>query len=156
MSDLLQGAGLLGVATPLGANVSLVVMLIAAVLFTIGWRLAVRKQYDAHRWVQTVAVCLNASLVLAWMIRYFVLYVVPEIPARLGEASYAVTTVHAVVGAIGLVLGVFVALRGNELVPSGLRFTNYKLFMRSSYALYMLGTLLGVIVYIIIYVPGLR
>ena len=43
MSDLLQGAGLLGVATPLGANVSLVVMLVAAVLFTIGWRLAVRK-----------------------------------------------------------------------------------------------------------------
>src|SRR5665648_1304313 len=105
-------------------------MLVAAVLFTIGWRLAVRKQYDAHRWVQTVAVCLNASLVLAWMVRYFVLYIVPEIPARLGEASYAIPTVHAVVGASGLVLGVFVALRGNELVPKGLRFTNYKLFMR--------------------------
>ena len=56
MSDLLQGAGLLGVATPLGANLSLVVMLVAAVLFTLGWRLAVRKQYDAHRWVQTAAV----------------------------------------------------------------------------------------------------
>ena len=145
---------MLGVATPLGANVSLVVMLIAAVLFTIGWRLAVRKQYDAHRWVQTVAVCLNASLALAWMVRYFVLYIVPEIPARLDEASYAIPTVHAVVGAIGLVLGVFVALRGNELVPKGLRFTNYKLFMRTSYVLYMLATLLGVIVYIRIYVPS--
>ena len=156
VSSLLQGAGVLGTKAPFGTKASLIAMVLAAVLFTIGWRLAVRKQYDAHRWVQTVAVCLNASLVLAWMIRYFVLYVVPEIPARLGEASYAVTTVHAVVGAIGLVLGVFVALRGNELVPSGLRFTNYKLFMRSSYALYMLGTLLGVIVYIIIYVPGLR
>jgi hypothetical protein len=28
--------------------------------------------------------------------------------------------------------------------------------MRSSYALYMLGTVLGVIVYVIVYVPGLR
>ena len=154
MGDLLRGAGLLGVATPLGANASLAVMLVAAVLLTIGWRLAVRKQYGAHRWVQTVAVCLNASLVLAWMVRYFVLYIVPEIPARLGETSYAIPTVHAVVGASGLVLGVFVALRGNELVPKGLRFTNYKLFMRTSYALYMLATLLGVIVYIRIYVPG--
>src|SRR5450756_2893097 len=97
MGDLLQSAGLLGVATPLGANVSLVVMLVAAVLFTIGWRLAVRKQFDAHRWVQTVAVCLNASLVLAWMVRYFVLYIVPELslihisePTRLGMISYAV------------------------------------------------------------------
>jgi uncharacterized membrane protein YozB (DUF420 family) len=147
---------LLGVTTPFGANLSLVVMLAAAVIFTIGWRLAVRKRYDAHRWVMTVAVCLNASLVLGWMVRYFVLYVLPEIPARLGDATYLVVTVHAAVGAVGLVLGVFVALRGNELVPESLRFTNYKLFMRSSYALYMLGTVLGVVVYAIIYVPGLR
>ena len=152
MSDLLQPAGLLGVTTPLGANVSLAVMLVAAALFTIGWRLAVKKQYDAHRWVQTVAVCLNAALVLSWMVRYFVLYIVPEIPARLGEASYAIPTVHAVVGAIGLVLGVFVALRGNELVPTRLRFTNYKAFMRTSYAVYMLATILGVLVYVNTYV----
>jgi hypothetical protein len=56
------------------------------------------------------------------------------------------------VGAIGLVLGVFVVLRGNELVPAGMRFTNYKAFMRTSYALYMLGTLMGVFVYISAYV----
>jgi uncharacterized membrane protein YozB (DUF420 family) len=152
MTELLRGTGLFGLTTPFGANLSLVVMLAAAVLFTVGWRLAVRKQYDAHRWVQTVAVILNASLVLAWMVKYFVLYVLPEIPARLGDSTYAVITVHAVVGAIGLVLGVFVALRGNELVPKGLRFSNYKLFMRSSYALYMLATVLGVLIYVNTYV----
>ena len=155
MSELLLGAGLLGVATPARANISLVVMLVAAVLFTIGWRLAVRKRYDAHRWVQTVAVVLNAALVLGWMVRSFVLYVVPEIPARLRQAAYAVTTLHAVVGAIGLVLGVFVALRGNGLVPKRLRFTNYKAFMRTSYGIYMLATLLGVLVYVNTYVHPL-
>ena len=53
-------------------------------------------------------------------------------------------------------LGLFVVLRANELVPQALRFTNYKLFMRTSYALYMLATLMGVIVYVIAYVgaPG--
>ena len=56
------------------------------------------------------------------------------------------------VHSVGLVLGVFVVLRGNELVPAGLRFTNYKAFMRSSYALYMLGTLMGIFVYIAAYV----
>ena len=156
MGDVFRGTGLFGLTTPFGANLSLVVMLVAAVVFTIGWRLAVKKQYGRHRWVMTVAVCLNASLVLGWMVRYFVLYVVPEIPARLGQATYAVTTVHAAVGAIGLCLGVFVALRGNGLVPKALRFNDYKLFMRTSYALYMLGTLLGVVVYILVYVPGLR
>ena len=151
MSDTLQGFWFLGTTAGFGASFTLVVMLLAAVLFTVGWRLAARKNYEAHRWVQTAAACLNAVLVLAWMIRRFWLWVLPEIPGKLGQASYAVTTVHAVVGALGLVLGVFVVLRGNELVPKRLRFTNYKLFMRSSYALYMLGTLMGVVVYIVVY-----
>ena len=156
MGNVLRVTASLGVTTPFGANLSLLVMLAAAVLFTVGWRLAVRKQYDAHRWVMTVAVCLNASLVLGWMVRYFVLYVLPELPARLRDSTYAVVTVHAAVGAVAFVLGVFVALRGNDLVPKSLRFNSYKPVMRSSYALYMLGTVLGVIVYIIVYVPGLR
>ena len=156
VSRLLQGAGVLGTKAPFGTKASLITMVLAAVLFTIGWRLAVSKHFEAHRWVQTAAVCLNAVPVLAWMIRFFVLYVLPEIPAKLGERTYAVTTVHALVGMIGVTLGVFVDLRGNELVPARLRFSNYKLFMRSSYALYMLGTLTGVIVYVVVYGSGLR
>jgi hypothetical protein len=49
-------------------------------------------------------------------------------------------------------LGLFIVLRANGLVPKALRFTNYKLFMRTSYGLYMLATLIGVIVYIAVYV----
>ena len=154
MFDYLQGAGFLGGNGTLGADISLVVSVLAAVLFTIGWRLAVGKSFGAHRWVQTAAACLNAVLVLAWMVRSFVLYILPGIPGSFGHGSYAVSTVHAVVGALGMVLGLFVVLRGNELVPRGLRFSNYKLFMRVSYALYMLGTLTGVIVYYVVYVGG--
>ena len=156
MREILQGPGLFGTVTSLGANATLGLSVLAAALFTVGWRLAVTKRFKAHRWVQTAAACLNAVLVFAWMIRAFVLYLVPGIPSKLGQSSYAVTTAHAVVGAIGLVLGLFVVLRGNELVPKSLRFANYKLFMRASYALYMLATLVGVIVYVIVYVgvPG--
>jgi len=152
--DFLQGAGFLGGNGALGADISLLVSLLAAVLFTIGWRLAVGKRFEAHRWVQTGAACLNAVLVLVWMIRSFVLYILPGIPGSFGHGSYAVSTVHAVVGAFGTALGLFVVLRGNELVPRSLRFSNYKLFMRSSYVLYMLGTLTGVIVYYVVYVGG--
>jgi uncharacterized membrane protein YozB (DUF420 family) len=151
MNGPLTGVAALAVTITLGATASLVISVLAATLFTVGWRLAVRRKIAAHRWVQTAAACLNAVLVLSWMVRAFVLYVAPEIPARLGQTSYAVTTVHAVVGAIGLILGLFVVLRGNELVPQALRFSNYKAFMRTSYALYMLGTLLGVIVYLVTY-----
>jgi uncharacterized membrane protein YozB (DUF420 family) len=150
----LRSAEVVGTAAPLGAKLSLLTMVLAAVLFTIGWRLAVGKRFEAHRWVQTAAVCLNAIPVLAWMIRSFVRYILPEILARLGQRTYALTTVHALVGALGLILGVFVALRGNELVPARLRFANYKRFMRSAYVLYMLGTLLGAVVYISAYGSG--
>jgi len=82
-------------------------------------------------------------------------HILPGIPGKLLEGDYGVTTVHAVVGAIGLLLGVFVVLRGNELVPNVLRFQNYKLFMRTSYTLYMLATFLGMVVYITVFVIGI-
>lgn len=152
MNGLAQIVGPAVVKAPVGAVVSLILILASAVLFTIGWRLAAGGRFPAHCRVQTVAACLNAVVVLAWMIRSFVLNVAPEIPARLDQTSYAVATVHAAVGAIGLVFGVFVVLRANRLVPHALAFKAYKPFMRGSYTLYMLGTLTGVILYVVAYV----
>jgi uncharacterized membrane protein YozB (DUF420 family) len=143
---------IVGATLGLPATASLIISIVAAALFTVGWRLAVHKELTAHRWVQTGAACLNAVLVFAWMIRAFVLYAAPELPARLGQRSYAVTTAHAVVGAIGLVLGLYVVLSANGVLPKSLRFSNYKAFMRTSYSLYMLATLVGVGLYIVVYV----
>jgi uncharacterized membrane protein YozB (DUF420 family) len=117
--------------------------------------LAVRKRYEAHRWVQTSAVILNTIVILFTMISSFLIHILPGIPGKLNEGDYALTTVHALVGTVGMLLGVFIVLRGNKLVPKALRFRNYKLFMRTSYALYMLATFLGVIVYITVYVYGI-
>jgi uncharacterized membrane protein YozB (DUF420 family) len=75
--------------------------------------------------------------------------------ARLGEGSYGITTVHALVGVVSLILGIYVVLVGNNLLPTKLRFTNYKPVMRVTYALYMLATVLGVIVYIVVFVFGI-
>jgi uncharacterized membrane protein YozB (DUF420 family) len=144
------------VTAPPAAVVSLVVVLVAAALLTVGWRLAVRGRYEAHRWVQTVAACLNAALVVAWMIRSFVVNVWPELPARLGQTSYATATAHAVTGVIGVVFGSFVVLNANRLVPDRLAFHDYKLFMRVSYGLYLLATLTGVVLYVVAYGFGFR
>jgi hypothetical protein len=124
-------------------------------MFTLGWQLAVRKRYEAHRWVQTIAATLNAAIVLISMVSSFVVYILPGLPAKLMEGSYGLTTLHALIGSAGLVLGVFVTLRGNGLVPRRLRFRNYKLFMRAAYALYMVSTLGGVILYVIVFVFGI-
>ena len=89
------------------------------------------------------------------MISSFVIHILPGIPGKLNQGDYALTTVHAIVGTVGMLLGVFIVLRANKLVPKALRFRNYKLYMRTSYVIYMIATLLGVIVYITVYVLGI-
>ncbi len=154
MQALLTGSGFLGTRATLHSDLSLLLILLSAALFTIGWRLAVHKKFVAHRWVQTAAVILNTFVVLVVMIASFVIYILPGIPAKLLEGTYGITTIHAIIGTAGLLFGVFVDLRGNGLVPKRLRFKNYRLFMRTSYALYMLATLVGVIVYVTVYITG--
>jgi uncharacterized membrane protein YozB (DUF420 family) len=152
MNNFLSGPGFLGTRAPFHSDLSLVLTLITAVLFTVGWRLARRQLYEAHRWIQTSAACLNAIVVIVIMITSFLTYILPGIPGKLLEGTYGITTVHAAVGTLGLLLGLFIVLRANGLVPKSLRFKNYKLFMRTSYGIYMLATLIGVIVYIAVYV----
>jgi uncharacterized membrane protein YozB (DUF420 family) len=155
MKEFFSRPGFLGTHAPMLSDLTLILTLLTAILFTIGWRLARRKRFEAHRWLQTATVCLNAVIVLTVMIRSFVVHILPGIPSRLLQGDFGVTTVHALVGMAGLLLGIFIVLRGNGLVPRRLHFNNYKLFMRTSYALYMLATLLGVVVYIEVYVLGI-
>jgi uncharacterized membrane protein YozB (DUF420 family) len=147
----LRGQGFFGTDASMLVDIELTMLILAALLFTIGWRLAVGKHYRAHRWTQTAAATLNALVVLGSMVSSYLNYVLPGLPARLNQAYFAVPTVHAIVGLVAFLLGVFVVLRGNGLVPKALRFSNYKAFMRTSYALYMLATAIGVVVYLVWY-----
>ena len=156
METLLHQPGFLGTNANLAADFTLVVMLLAAGLFSLGVVMALRKRYQVHRWIQTSAASLNALIVLWMMILPFRDFVLRDVGGPRPGAFYAVTTVHALVGLIGLVFGLFVVLRGNELVPKALKFNDYKRFMRTSYGLYMLATLLGVLVYLtwFVFIPN--
>ena len=153
--NFLNQPGFLGTHAPILSDLTLILILFTAVLFTIGWQLARHKHYVAHRWVQTTSASINAVVVLSIMVRSYVVHILPGIPTKLLQGDYVVTTVHAIIGAISLLLGIFVVLRGNNLVPKRLRFKNYKLFMRTAYVLYMLATLLGVLVYVEVYILGI-
>ncbi len=155
MKDFLNGPGFLGTQAPFISDLSLILISLTAIMFTIGLQLARHRHYEAHRWVQTVTAIINAMVVLGVMINSYVTHILPGIPAKLLVGDYGLTTVHALVGMTGLLLGIFVVLRGNGLVTKALRFKNYKMFMRISYAFYMLATLLGVTVYILAFVLGI-
>ena len=105
MVAYLDGTGFLGTHGSVGADLTLVVMLVAFVMLTVGVVLAATKRYTAHRWVQTAAVILNAIPVVVWMIRSFWLYVRPGWPGNLSKSIDALTTVHAVAGLVGVVIG---------------------------------------------------
>jgi len=130
MVPSLNGPGFLGTHAPFQSHLSLVLILLSVLLLSVGVFLARRRRFSAHGWVQIAGVAVNALAVLRVMVASFVTHILPGIPARLLEGDYGVTSLHALVGPCGLLFGIFVALRGNGLVPPALRFKNYKLFMR--------------------------
>jgi uncharacterized membrane protein YozB (DUF420 family) len=151
MVAYLGGTGFLGTHGSVGADLSLVVMLVAFVTLTVGVILARTRRYTAHRWVQTTAVCLNAVPVVAWMIRSYWLYVRPGLPGNLSHSADALMTVHAVTGLCGVAIGMFVMIRANQLTARGASVARYKNWMRAAYVVYLLATVLGVWVYIKLY-----
>jgi uncharacterized membrane protein YozB (DUF420 family) len=149
--DLYHLPGFLGTKAHFLSDLTLILIILSSVLLTLGVWLVIRKHYEAHRWVQTVAVLINSSVIVSVMIGSFKGYYLAEIPTRYAEPSIAVTTFHALIGIFGFLFGSFVMLRGNKLVPKFMQFSNYKLFMRLSYGLYMLATLTGIFVYLVEY-----
>lgn len=146
----MDGSGFLGTEASLAADISLVGSVLVAVAFSVGAWLALRGKYEAHRWVQTGAAVVNLLLVLGIMIPSL-LSVDPSENVELPASAFVAMPAHEFVGAAALIFGLYVVLRGNELVPARLKFQNYKPFMRAAYALYMLATLIGVAVYVVLY-----
>jgi uncharacterized membrane protein YozB (DUF420 family) len=148
LEEILHQPGFLGTSANFAADMTLMVGLLVAALFTIGVAMAVKGRYQTHRWIQTTAASLNAVLVLWMMILPFRDFIVRDFLGSRPPIFYYVTSAHALIGLCGLTFGIFVTLRGNELMLKPLKFNNYKLFMRIAYGLYMLATLLGIWVYL--------
>jgi plastocyanin len=147
----MNARGFLGTSASLLSDLSLVLGVLVALTLTVGIVMAVRKKFKIHRWIQSTAVTLNVVQVAVIMIGSFARSATPGIPARLHEHYFAIAAAHGSLGAITLLFGVFVAVRANELLPGPLRlmrFHNFKLFMRTAYALYMTTTAFGVAVYL--------
>lgn len=149
MLNLLHSPGFLGTHANFAADATLIAMLIIGVLLTIGLVLARQKHYLAHRWMQTTAAGANLILVLWLMILPFRDFVLRDVSGPRPTYFYVLTALHAISGIAAVLLGIFVVLRANGLMIKPLRFNNYKAFMRTSYALYIVTILLGVVVYLV-------
>jgi uncharacterized membrane protein YozB (DUF420 family) len=117
--------GFLGTNAGFAADVSLVLSIAVLVTLLVGAGLALARRYEAHRWCQSSAVVLNLLLVLVVMIGSFSRSVAEGVPGQLGDPYYGIASAHAALGIITVLLGSFVALRGNNLVPKSIAFNNY-------------------------------
>jgi uncharacterized membrane protein YozB (DUF420 family) len=155
MNNLLNGQGFLGTHAAFRSDAALILILISMILLTIGWQLKVHGHEKLHCRIQAAAVILNTAVVATVMIKIFLVIILPGIPAKLFEGSYGITALHGLVGAISALFGIYVVLSAYRLIPRALRFKNYKIFMGTSYLLYLLSTVLGVAVYIVVYIIGI-
>jgi uncharacterized membrane protein YozB (DUF420 family) len=111
--------------------------------------LARRKRYRAHALCQSAVVLLNLPIVVWFMVRSFWRGVAPGLFAHIGRSYYWLAAAHGCLGAAAEVLGLYILLAaGTNWLPPGLRFTHYKLWMRSLLALWWLVLLLGIATYI--------
>lgn len=158
MVELLHADGFLGTAANFAADMTLILCLLVALIFTTGAWLARRRQYEIHRWVQTSGALLNVILVLWLMVLPYRDFVIRDLaaPRPRPDFFYWVTTIHAGIGLLAFVFGNFVMLRGNNLMITRLKFNNYKPYMRIAYILYMTATLLGILVYLswFVFIPN--
>jgi hypothetical protein len=148
--------GFLGTAAPLGADLVLLLEIAVGVGLLIGALLARLRHFRAHAWCQSFLVLLNVVLIVLTMIPSFRAQVIPKIPRRLNRAYYALATMHATLGSVAEVAGLYILLAaGTSRLPQKFRITNYKLSMRTVLILWWLVLLLGLATYARWYVPQL-
>jgi uncharacterized membrane protein YozB (DUF420 family) len=148
--------GFLGTAAPRVADLVLLLEVTMGVGLLIGAWLARRGRFRQHAWCQSSIVLLNLAVIALMMIPSFRVHVFPRIPAKLGKAYYALATMHATLGSITELAGLYILLAaGTTVLPEKLRITKYKIWMRSALALWWLVLLLGFATYTRWYVPHL-
>jgi len=150
--------GWLGTGATRSADLNLLIQIAMATVLTVGMVLARRKNFRAHGWTQSSILMLNLVAIGFVMAPSFRRQVLPHVSSGWRDAYYAVAMIHAALGTCVELLGLYVLLvAGTSILPERLRFRNYKLWMRTTLALWWVVVLLGLGVYSFWYVqpsPG--
>jgi uncharacterized membrane protein YozB (DUF420 family) len=153
---MLRRKGFLGTVAPAYANLILLLEIAMGVGLLIGTLLARMRRFRAHAWCQSAIVLLNLAAIVLVMIPSFRAHVSPKIPLKLGKSYYALATVHAALGTITEIAGLYILLAaGTSVLPEKFRITKYKLWMRTVLVLWWFVLLLGLATYARWYVPHL-
>ena len=127
------------------ARTILTIELLMGATLLLGMFLARAKAFRAHGICQSIVIILNLAPIVLFMLPAFRKAIVPGLPAQLGDRFHGVTTAHAVLGGAAELLGLYILLvAGTNILPRGLRFDNYKRWMRTELVLWWLVIAFGV------------
>jgi uncharacterized membrane protein YozB (DUF420 family) len=144
--------GFLGTWAGFAPDLNLVIQLAMGVSLIAGALLARAKHYVAHGICQTTVVVLNLAMIALVMESPFRQRIVPRLPAHLGKRYYAIVTVHAALGTVAEILGLYILLvAGTNILPQSWRFTRWKLWMRIELTLWWLVIFMGILTYYVWY-----
>lgn len=149
--------GFLGTGATFRADLNLVVQVSMGLALLAGMSLARRKNFRAHKYVQSSVMILNLVMIFLIMAPSFHKQVQPQVPGGLREAYYLIPYVHATLGTIAEVLGLYIVLvAATKILPRKLRFKRYKPWMRTELALWWLVVLIGVSTYYVWYIASAK
>ncbi len=125
-------------------NLTLEVLLVAGL--TLGMMLARRGNIEAHRISQTAWVLVNAALVALIMVPSIRTFKLAHL-ADLANIGNLVIVVHATIGTLTLLAGLWLVLQMNDILPARMHIRGWKTLMRATLAGYWAVALLGIATY---------
>ena len=149
--------GFLGTGAPFGADLNLVAQLVMGIALIAGALLAKYKHYRAHGICQTSVLLLNLLMIGLVMWPSFQQQVKPVLSKALHKWYYKVATIHAALGIMAELLGLYIVIvAGTNVLPQWLRFKDWKLWMRTELVLWTVVLVIGVATYYAWYVAPFR
>jgi len=149
--------GFLGTGATFAADLNLVVQFMMGVALATGAVLAKQKRYKAHGICQATVLLLNLLMIGLVMWPSFREQVKPALSKALHRWYYEAATIHAVLGITAELLGLYIVLvAGTNILPEGLKFKHWKLWMRTELVLWAIVLLSGVGTYCAWYVAPFR
>lgn len=149
--------GFLGTGATFEADLNLVVQLVMGGALIVGGILAQQKRYRAHGICQTTVLLLNLLMIGLVMWPRFRQQVEPTLPRVLHKSYYAAPVVHAALGMTAELLGLYIVLvAGTNVLPTWLRFKNWKRWMQMEFVLWLSVVISGVGTYYAWYIAPFR
>ncbi len=145
--------GFLHTGATFTADLNLLVQIGMGVALLAGARLARLRRFRVHGRCQATVMVLNLVMISLVMVPSFRSQVSPNLQKTGSDLYYALPVVHAALGTIAELLGLYVVLvaTGVPVVPARLRFTNYRRWMRTTLVLWWVVLAFGAGTYVVWY-----